>query len=73
MLTTLMLAAIVAILTLVVQVEGDREAMAFAAWASGGAVDGRLLWKPRLLPFAVILWQFGLLTTITQWQKKYNQ
>jgi hypothetical protein len=55
------LAAAIAILTLIVQVEGSRESLAFAAWSTGGAVDGRLVWTPRLLPFAAILWQFGFI------------
>jgi hypothetical protein len=55
------LAAALAISTLAVQVEDGRASLAFAAWSGGGAVDGRLAWTPRLLPFAAIVWQFGLI------------
>ncbi|HXM45372.1 MAG TPA: hypothetical protein VN924_29315 [Bryobacteraceae bacterium] len=55
-------AAAVTMLTFIVQVESSREGLAFAAWSGGGAMDGRLPWTPRLLPFAAIIWQFGLMS-----------
>ncbi len=60
-----LLAVAVAILTLIVQVEDDRRGLAFAVWSSGCAFDGRLVWTPRLLPFAVIIWQFGFMVATT--------
>jgi hypothetical protein len=56
------LAAAIAILTLIMQVEDGRSHLAFAAWSSGGALDGRLAWTPRMLPFVAIVWQFGLMS-----------
>jgi len=55
------LAAAIAILTLIAQVEDGRSSLALAAWSRGGAVDGQLAWTPRLLPFAAIVWQFGFI------------
>jgi|HubBroStandDraft_1064217.scaffolds.fasta_scaffold02653_5 hypothetical protein len=56
------LAAAIAILTLIMQVEDGRSHLAFAAWSSGGALDGRLAWTPSMLPFVAIVWQFGLMS-----------
>jgi hypothetical protein len=66
---TAWLAGAIAILTLVMQVEDGRSRLAFAAWSSGGALDGRLVWIPRLLPFAAILWQFGFIFTTTRFKE----
>jgi len=62
----LSLAVAMAVLTLIVQVEDGRESLAFATWSRGGAVDGRLVWAPRLLPFAAIVWQFGFILATTR-------
>ncbi|MCC6365640.1 MAG: hypothetical protein IT165_19175 [Bryobacterales bacterium] len=56
------------LLTLILQVEAGREGLAFALWSSGSTMDGRLVWAPRLTPFAVILWQFGFLMLAVRWQ-----
>jgi hypothetical protein len=56
-------AVAIATLTLIVQVEGGREGRAFAAWSTGGAVDGRLTVAPQFLPFAAIIWQSAFMFT----------
>ncbi|MCC6392445.1 MAG: hypothetical protein IT167_17730 [Bryobacterales bacterium] len=64
----LWLGAAIAFLTLVLQVEGGRESLAFVLWTSGSAIDERLVWAPHLQPFAVILWQFGFLIAAVRWR-----
>ena len=67
--TVMWLAVGIAILTLIAQVEGSREDLAFAAWSSGRTVEGRLSWTPRLLPFAAIAWQFGFVFATTRFKE----
>jgi hypothetical protein len=59
-------AVALAVLTLAAQVEDGRSALAFAAWSRGAAWHGGLAWTPRLMPFAAIAWQFGLILAITR-------
>jgi hypothetical protein len=66
------LAAAIAILTLLAQVEDGRSSLAFAAWSSGGAADGRLAWTPRLLPFAAIIWQFGFIFATQRFKENHT-
>jgi hypothetical protein len=58
-------AAALAVWTLLLQVEYSREHLAFEVWKNGGALGAGLAWEPRPLPFAVILWQFGVLAIAT--------
>jgi hypothetical protein len=67
-------AVAIAIFTIILQVEDERGRLAFAAWSSGGALDGRLAWTPRLLPFAAIAWQFVLMVASTaNWRREENR
>jgi hypothetical protein len=57
----LLATAAIAALTVAMQVEDSRASLAFSMWGRGETLDGSLVWTPRLLPFAAIVWQFGLL------------
>jgi hypothetical protein len=59
---TALLAAAIAALTLILQVEDSRQALAYALWSSGGSLGRQLVWTPRVMPFLAILWEFGILT-----------
>lgn len=67
-----LLAVAIATFTVILQVEEERGRLAFAAWSSGGALDGQLAWTPRLLPFAAIAWQFALMVATTKWRREEN-
>jgi hypothetical protein len=66
---TVWLAASIAALTLVAQVEGGRESRAFTAWSSGGTLNGPLAWTPQVLPFAAIVWQFIFVFATTRFKE----
>jgi hypothetical protein len=66
---TVWVAASMAALTLVTQVEGGRESGAFTAWSNGRTSNGPLAWTPQVLPFAAIVWQFGLVFATTRFKE----
>jgi hypothetical protein len=65
-----LLAVGLAMLTLMVQIEGARTAIDIDVWASGRSMDGRWVWKPQLFPFAAIFWQLGVVGVISRWQRR---
>jgi hypothetical protein len=61
-----LLAAAIATLTLIMQVEDTRQKLAFELWRNGGSLGWQLVWTPHVLPFLAILWQFGILTAVKE-------
>jgi hypothetical protein len=61
-----LLAAAMATLTLIMQVEDSRQTLAYVAWSNGGSLGWQLVWTPHVLPFLAILWQFGILTAVKE-------
>jgi hypothetical protein len=57
-----LLAVAIATLTLILQVEDSRAALARELWSNGGSLGWQLVWTPQVMPFLAILWQFGILT-----------
>lgn len=66
---TVLLAAGLALLTLIVQIEDGRSHIAYDVWARGESVYQRFVWNPQLFPFAAILWQLGVMGAIARWQR----
>jgi hypothetical protein len=68
-----MLALLITALTVVVQIEADREQLALVVWRNAGDLGGQLVWTPRMLPYAVIIWQFGYMFAATRWRRLLNR
>ncbi len=66
-----LMAVALILLTVIVQIEESRAAVALDVWSRGESMDSRIVWTPQLLPFAAILWQFGLLAAISRWQRRH--
>jgi hypothetical protein len=57
-----LVAAAMAVLTFVLQVEDSRQALAYEVWRNGESLGWQMVWTPQVLPFLGIVWQFGLMS-----------